>query len=326
VLLLALGALGVWFGAPSVESVRAAAGRLAESPIAVLAIVLGGALGLVATESVRLVVIARLLGVRVSARDSIDTTVANHVMTAITPNIGLGEPAVAYVLARRGVPWDAAVAIPFIKLTTSVLVVFAAGTIIIAAGEGPPDRAVLSGLAIAVFGAIALVTAAIIAIGASTRAGPRTIQRLRGWLGRRRRLATPAWHDRLDRAAGVATRAVERLAGLRRAGWRGVAILIAVHAVYYASYIAPIVGLACVLGDPPVLALALRSIAYLCFMFAIPTPGGAGPTEAAAGLFFGDVVPPIDAIAIVVVFRAATFYLQVAIGVVWLPLVALRSR
>jgi uncharacterized membrane protein YbhN (UPF0104 family) len=68
-----------------------------------------------------------------------------------------------------------------------------------------------------------------------------------------------------------------------------------------------------------VIALAARAIVYLCFVFAMPTPGGAGPSEAAAGVFFGDLVAPADAIVVVVVFRAATFYLQLAIGLAWLP-------
>jgi len=42
-------------------------------------------------------------------------------------------------------------------------------------------------------------------------------------------------------------------------------------------------------------------------------------------VFFGDLVPPADAIVVVVVFRAATFYLQLAIGVLYLPFARRRS-
>ncbi|HWO20034.1 MAG TPA: lysylphosphatidylglycerol synthase domain-containing protein, partial [Kofleriaceae bacterium] len=96
--------------------------------------------------------------------------------------------------------------------------------------------------------------------------------------------------------------------------------LVAVHLAYYASYIAPLVGLALVLGDPPLVPLCLRALIYLCFVFAMPTPGGAGPSEAVAAWFFGDLLDPADAIAVVVVFRASTFYLQLAIGALYLPL------
>jgi len=80
-----------------------------------------------------------------------------------------------------------------------------------------------------------------------------------------------------------------------------------------------------VLGDPPIATLSLRALVYLCFVFAMPTPGGAGPSEAAAVVMFGDLLGPADAIVVVAVFRAATFYLQIAIGAIYLPLAALRS-
>jgi uncharacterized membrane protein YbhN (UPF0104 family) len=113
---------------------------------------------------------------------------------------------------------------------------------------------------------------------------------------------------------------IDRLDRVRRATWRAAAILCAVHLFYYAAYIAPLVGLAFVLGDPPLVGIATRALIYLCFVFAMPTPGGTGLSEAAAGVFFADLVAPPDAIVIVVVFRASTFYLQLAIGVVWLPI------
>jgi uncharacterized membrane protein YbhN (UPF0104 family) len=60
-------------------------------------------------------------------------------------------------------------------------------------------------------------------------------------------------------------------------------------------------------------------------VFALPTPGGAGPSEAAAVVMFGDLLPPADAILVVAVFRVATFYLQVVIGVVFLAIATLGS-
>jgi len=37
-------------------------------------------------------------------------------------------------------------------------------------------------------------------------------------------------------------------------------------------------------------------------------------------LFFADLVAPADAIVVVVVFRGATYYLQLAIGALYLPI------
>jgi len=319
VLLVAGGGIGIYLGAPSVDVLRTAWSRLAAVPVAAIAIVIGGALGLVVTEALRIRVIGRLVGARVGLRDAWDAAVANHVMTAVTPQVGLGEPTVAYVLGKRGIAWDAAVAIPFIKFTTSLALVFVLGSGLVVAGFGPPVETWISVAAVALFLAIATITALVIAVCSRPPTARRWIARISGWFARRRWFASAPWQTRIASAADVATRTVERLVAIRRPSWRGAAQLVAVHLVYYASYIAPLVGLALVLGDPPVAVLTLRALVFLCFVFAMPTPGGTGATEAAAGAFFADLVAPADAIIAVAVFRAATFYLQLAIGALYLP-------
>ncbi|HLL23990.1 MAG TPA: lysylphosphatidylglycerol synthase transmembrane domain-containing protein [Kofleriaceae bacterium] len=321
VLLAASGALGIYVAAPDTAVLHAAWSRLADVPIAALAIVIAGALGLVATEALRIAVIGRIAGARVGARDAWDAAVANHVMTAVTPQVGLGEPTVAYTLAKRGVPWDAAVAIPFVKFTTSLALVFVLGAVLVATGFGPKTEAWLTAGAIVWFGAIAAITVLVIAVCSSERVAPRWIAAIARWTKRRRVLAK--WQDRITRAEAVTSRTVLRVAAVRGVTAIDAALLVVVHLVYYASYIAPLVGLAVVLGDPPFVTLCLRSMVYLCFVFAMPTPGGVGPSEAAAAWFFGDLVAPADAIVIVVVFRASTFYLQLAIGALYLPIRAL---
>lgn len=317
-------ALGIYLGAPATDTLRAAWHRLTGAPFAAIAIVVAGALGLVATEAVRIAAIARLVGARVGARDAWDAAVANHVMTAVTPQVGLGEPTVAYLLGKRGVAWDAAVAIPFIKFTSSLALVFLLGAALVIAGFGPPVGPRIAAAAVALFAAIAALATLVLALCARPPLARRVIARVRGWLARW--FAGAGSQARIASAAGVAERIVDRLANVQRASRRGVAILCAVHLAYYASYIAPLVGLALVLGDPPLVGLIARALVYLCFVFAMPTPGGAGPSEAAAGVFFGDLVAPADAIVVVVVFRAATFYLQVLIGVVSIPFTMRRKR
>ena len=344
------GGIGLYVAAPDTAVLRAAWARLADVPFAAIAIIVGGAIGLVATEALRIAVIGRLVGARVHARDAWDAAVANHVMTAVTPQVGLGEPTVAYTLAKRGVPWDAAVAIPFVKFTTSLALVFALGTVLVATGFGPHVDSWKTTTAIVWFGGIAAITIVVLAIVSNEHLATRWIARMAHWAKRRRVFASAAWQMRIERGAEVTRRTVERLARVR--GAKGVGddrvgddrvgdnrveeahadrhrrisplaaafALIAVHLVYYASYIAPLVGLALVLGDPPLGALCLRALVYLCFVFAMPTPGGVGPSEAAAAWFFGDLVAPADAIVIVVVFRASTFYLQLAIGALYLPI------
>ena len=319
-LLIAGGAAGIYLGAPDSDVLHQAWHRLAAVRAQAIAIVIGGALGLVATEALRIAAIGRLVGARVSPRDAWDAAVANHVMTAVTPQVGLGEPTVAYTLGKRGIPWDAAVAIPFIKFTSSLALVFILGAALVMAGFGPDVDARIRALSVVWFLAIAVITIVVIGVCANPATARRWIGRIAGWLSRRRWFASPAWQARIDSAAQVTIRTADRLAGVRRGNWRSAVVLAVVHLIYYASYVAPLVCLACVLGDPPLVALFLRSLVYLCFVFAMPTPGGTGPSEAAAAVFFGDLMPPADAIIAVAVFRAATFYLQLAIGALYLPI------
>lgn len=317
--LVALGAVGIYLGAPDPGALRGAWARLREYPGATLAIVVGGALGLVATEALRIAVIARFAGARIRVRDAWDAAVANHVMTAVTPQVGLGEPTVAYTLNRRGVPWDAAVAVPFVKFTTSLALVFILGALLVALGFGPPVEAWMTRTAIVWFGGIAVVTSAVILVCSSERLATRWIRAAERWTARRRWLSGARWQARIARAADVAAQTVARLAVMRSRRGLLVVALVAVHLVYYLSYVAPLVGLALVLGDPPLGPLVLRALVFVCFVFASPTPGGVGTSEAAAGLFFADLVAKTDAIIVVVVFRGATYYLQLAIGALYLP-------
>jgi uncharacterized protein (TIRG00374 family) len=322
VALVVLGGVGIYLGAPARTSLDAAWHRLAAAPITTIAVILGGALGLVATEALRIKVIGRLVGAHVRPRDAWDAAVANHVMTAITPQVGLGEPTVAYLLGKRGIAWDAAVAIPFIKFTTSLALIFAIGTGLVAAGYGPPVATWITASGLVLFATIAALTLLVLVLCARPTTARRIIGALSRWLARR--FTSERWQTRIARAAEVTDQMLERVTVLH--GGRNLAVLVVVHLVYYASYIAPLVGLALVLGHPPFVTLVFRALIYLCFVFAMPTPGGAGPSEAAAGLFFADLVSPSDAIIIVAVFRAATFYLQLAIGVVYVPLAAAMRR
>jgi uncharacterized protein (TIRG00374 family) len=323
VVLVALGGVGIWIAAPEPDTLRTAWSRVGDAPLAALAALTTGAVGLVLAEALRIRVIGRVLGAHVRWRDAADAAVANQVMTAVTPTVGLGEPSVAYVLRRRGVALDAAIAIPFIKFTTSLALVFALGSVLVVAGHGPAVGGLVTAAGLAVFVAIAAGASAFVIVCAHPLHGSRLVETVCGWLARRRLLARPRWQARVERLREVGGDSIARLAALRGSGVSGVAALIAVHLVYYAAYVLPIVLLAVLLADPPLAAIAMRAVVFLCFMFAVPTPGGAGGTEAAAGLFFSDLIPLADALVVVAVFRAATFYLHLAIGLIYVPARAL---
>ena len=84
-IMIAVGVAGAYLGAPSSETVHAAIDRVRGAKLAAALAVIGGAIGLVVTEALRIAVIGRLVGARVGARDAWDAAVANHVMTAVTP-------------------------------------------------------------------------------------------------------------------------------------------------------------------------------------------------------------------------------------------------
>ena len=60
---------------------------------------------------------------------------------------------------------------------------------------------------------------------------------------------------------------------------------------------------------------------HQCFTYVLPTPGGAGISEGTAEAFFGTVLSPQDAVVVVLAFRTLTFYLHIALGLVYLPIV-----
>ena len=137
-LFIALTGLGVWWASPDrVELVRAW-GHFASLPVAIHLGIAGLALGLLGAEMLRLVVMGRALGAKVGFWAALDATIANNFFSWITPGSALGEPAAAFMLGRRGVPWDAAVLIAFGKFVISFALIFGIAFVLVAAGLGPP--------------------------------------------------------------------------------------------------------------------------------------------------------------------------------------------
>jgi uncharacterized membrane protein YbhN (UPF0104 family) len=107
---------------------------------------------------------------------------------------------------------------------------------------------------------------------------------------------------------------IERLGRLRQAG---VIVLVEIsvsHILYFGAF----AGVGLVLLDAHGAPVDERSIAsmivYIAFTYVAPTPGGAGFAEAVAIPFFGPIVPAEQAVAVVLMFRALTLYLQVGFG------------
>src|SRR5436309_3477159 len=110
---VALTALGVWWAAPSRALIERSARELvALGPLDVVALAAIAA-AVIAAEVYRLVVFGRVLGVPVGLRTAFDASMANNLFSWISPGGALGEPAAVYMMSRRGVPTDAALAIAF---------------------------------------------------------------------------------------------------------------------------------------------------------------------------------------------------------------------
>jgi uncharacterized membrane protein YbhN (UPF0104 family) len=63
------------------------------------------------------------------------------------------------------------------------------------------------------------------------------------------------------------------------------------------------------------------SIVYAAFTYVAPTPGGAGLSEAAATVFYGSILSAHDAMLVVLLFRALTFYLHIVVGVIYVGII-----
>jgi hypothetical protein len=113
---------------------------------------------------------------------------------------------------------------------------------------------------------------------------------------------------------------VERLARLRSGGLALVLKLTAANVAFYVAFVGVAVVLAMTFGAESWLKATGVSAVFLAFSYVAPTPGGAGLAEATAVIFYGSLLPPPEAVAVVLLSRALTFYLQVVIGMIYLPI------
>lgn len=306
-----LTGLGVWWAAPESAALERTWTELgALGPLNIVVLVAIGVLVIVA-EMVRLVVFGRALGVHVGWRAAFDASVANDLFSWISPGGMLGEPASVYVMTKRGVPVDAALAIMFGKFATSFALIMGLACVLVTMGHGPaiPGWAIGSIVVTIGFGVV-LVGGFV--VGAWWPAPTlRTIARAETWLMRKPRgpFATRA----ITGCAGATKRSIERLARFQGASWLA---LLASHVLYYGAYVGLLVVLGSMFGASSLVALVPIAIVYQAFTYIAPAPG---IPEAGAAAFFGGLVPDGGAFVVVLLFRALTAYLQILLGLVYLP-------
>ncbi len=318
-----LTALGALWAAPDRETLARSVRELAALGWA-NAILLGAlAVALLAAEMIRFYTFGRVLGAQVSPRAAFDAAIANDLFSWISPGGVLGEPAAIYVMARRGVPVDAALVISFGKFATSFALFMGTAAILVGAGFGPEISDPVAALIVWTTG-FGVVLVGSFTVGAMAPAATlRAIDAAEAWAARRR-LARRPWARRAIAAtARVARSSVERLAWFRRGGAAGWLAIVGSHVLYYATYVGVLVLLAHQFGAPSLGAIVPVAIIYQAFTYMALLPG---VPEAAAAAFFGALLPGGDAFVVVLLFRALTAYFQVALGLIYLPVIgALRA-
>ncbi|MEZ4464087.1 MAG: lysylphosphatidylglycerol synthase transmembrane domain-containing protein [bacterium] len=240
-----------------------ALGGAAWSALAVLVVAIYG------LDAWRYRVLGSAAGVALAWPAALEASVANFFFSWLTPGSALGAPAAIFTLHRRGVPLAAAGLIAFGKSATGTLVLLGLAFAALALGLGPaPTDALVVPLA----SGAGIVVAALAVPVAASRLPP-----LRRWLARPR----PGWRGRVG--AGLHG-AAGRLAGLRAGTY---SLIFLSHLAYFAAFVGVAVLAVSALGGQPVPRVVGASTVFTAFSYVAPTPGGAGLSEGAAGLFFG---------------------------------------
>ena len=312
---VALTGLGLWWAAPERPVIERSWRELIALGAGPAALVAAIAAAVIAAEVYRLIVFGRVLGVPVGLRAAFDASMANNLLSWISPGGALGEPAAVYVMSQRGVPVDAALAIAFAKFATSFALIMGVACGLLVLGYGPeiPRWAAVS---IGVTIGFGVVLVGSFVVGALWPAAAlRVLDRLEA--GTRR---WPLIGAAVAACARVIRRSIDRLAGFRSAGVRGWLAIWMSHALYYGAYVGLLVALAWLFGARSAIEVVPIAIVYQAFTYIAPAPG---IPEAGAAAFFGGLLPDGGAFVVVLLFRALTAYAQIALGLLYLALAGL---
>jgi uncharacterized membrane protein YbhN (UPF0104 family) len=288
-----LTAAGVWWAAPPRDELARIGHELADLGVLDVSLLVLLGLAAIGAEMIRLVVFGRLIDVRVTWRAALDASVANDLFSWISPGAILGEPASVYVMTKRGVPVDAALAITAGKFATSFALIMGAACVLLALGHGPPIPVWATAAIVATLGFGVLLVGGFAIAAWFPAVGLRVFGRWR-----------------------VGRETISRMQPFRAAGLRGWLAMTGTHVLYYGAYVGLLLALGAMFDASSVCGLLPIAIVYQAFTYIAPTPGIA---EAASGAFFGGLLGNAHAFAVVLLFRALTAYLQIVIGLVYLP-------
>ena len=311
--------------------------RLGDLSAGVLALLAGLSVAVFVVDILRYQLLGRAVGEPLDVRAAFDASVANFFFGWLTPGAAFGAPGSIYMLHRRGVSWDGAALIAFGKSLTGTAVLLLLAFVMLVLGIGP--RLDSSALTVILPGAAIVVGLLVLLVMAAFRPerSLALVEQGTDWLGRRRFLRDGRPGQVLRSLSRGVASTITRLAALRAGGPRPLLWFAVSHLLYFAVFIAIAAVLVVSLGAGSgagamhssgpghashLIAAFGISTVYVAFTYVAPTPGGSGLAEATAIPFYGDLLPPDQAVIAVLLFRALTFYLQIAVGLVYLPLVA----
>jgi uncharacterized protein (TIRG00374 family) len=284
-----------------------------------LCAVAAAAVGIYITDYFRYKATCRVLGIRLPFWAGCDAVVANFFFSWISPASVLGLPAAIYMLGRGGVPWDAAPLVAYGKSIVGIAVLLVIAGVVLALGAGPTLGPAMQ-FVLAAGGATMALLVLLPLLGVFC---PAWCARLVEAAARKLSLRL-ASHPGLQRKVEAVSRAllasIARAARLRQASRLSLLAVLAAHLAYLASFVAALALLAAAHGATPLVRNLGVSVVYVATLMVAPTPSGAGISEVAACPFFTGLLPPATALLVVLVFRAVTFYLHLAVGAVYLTL------
>jgi uncharacterized protein (TIRG00374 family) len=328
-LLVALSGGGLWLATRAdglswgrvVAAMQAATAAQSWLSLGVLALL---AVGIYVGEAVRYRAFSQALGVHIGWRVAFDAGVADFFFSAVTPGATMGAPAAAALLVRAGLSWEAAGLIAFAKTVGSVAVILLAALACFALGIGPPFAPWI--------GALLALTCAFVLVWVGVMAwAARHPERAQGWLRQRlqrfierpsRSARTLRWLAATERAT---LRVIDRLGALRDAPPRALLGVAFGNVLYFGAIIGVGALLAVSLGAPSWTRSVGASTVYTAVMFAVPTPGASGVSEASGPAFFAGLLSPADAVLVVLGYRALTLYAHLLFGALYLAALGLTS-
>ncbi len=274
------------------------------------------------TDALRLRSALKAFGQTATAAQLGKLVFINLFVSNITPMASGGGLAQVWYLRREGVPIRAALAATTLRTTLAMAAIFVATPCILFATPQLSDNRLgaisagalgVAALGAAAFGAIAALRPRWLAAALSgfmNLPGTRSLlppQRRQRW---QRRLA----RETLRFSGGLTTALSGRKADL---------LLAAVHTLLFLLVLFSFPYLILRALDAPAaywLTVGLVTVSTFAMYFA-PTPGGAGFAEGSFWLFFGAIAPASKLALVIMVWRALTIYLGMAIGL----LVTLRE-